>query len=459
MVDADKDGKATIGEVEAFAAHSGLTNPPAIQCIREAWGLTEKGAYLGKEEFCAYMQPNSAAMKCVEKHGTTPEDPRNGGCTINEIDINGDGHATLAEVEAALKAHVPGAEDPVIIQCVMEGWDVDANGEVTSEEFCTKFGTIIPMCMKKHGGGGPIDGHDERGGQMEEFWAQFGLRDAAVADNCDGSASGACCFVPRELEDAFNLCMISLSPNGPDSFSEEPWNDACLSPQCTSSFQLLDEIAARKGALCEKLEPLLHGVSSLGAAVCAPDDLHDGQPCITNAVSVLQQLKLPFLVDMHGPKEDEEAEEEELPVGLVDTVPDDRYASVQRASSLLRAFHDVVGLREGPAEVVRALMARMPGSHGVDPAPSRLRRKVVHHAHRYEVVHHAHHRRGRARVLNARRSKRFLLNQAPLALAQFGTEKLDLTQTLDSFCTPCVDSILSAAAGVVPAEKLLLTRP
>merc|ERR1719313_410642 len=109
---------------------------------------------------------------------------------------------------------------------------------------------------------------------------------------------------------------------------------------------------------------------------------------------------------------------------------------------LLGAFQDLVGLREGPAEVVRALMARMPGSHGVEPAPKL--RKVVHHAQR-----HAHHR-----ALNAReghRSKRFLQNQAPLALAQFGVEKLDPTQTLESFCTPCMDQILSAAAGVVSA--------
>merc|ERR1719379_723028 len=231
---------------------------------------------------------------------------------------------------------------------------------------------------------------------------------------------------------------MDLAPNGPtgflQSFPEEPWTDACRSKQCTSSFQLLDEAAARKGALCEKLEPVLHAFSAFGSAVCAPDDVNDALPCITNAVSVAQR----YIEDVFGhgpPAQDSDSGEHAL------------FSSEQHV--LLRAFRDLVGLREGPSEVVRALVARMPGSHGVERAPKL--RKVVHHAQRHQVIHHAHHRHGRARVLNVHRPKRFLLNQAPLALAQFGDEKLDMTQTLDSFCTPCMDSILSAAAGVVSA--------
>merc|ERR1719243_401702 len=121
--------------------------------------------------------------------------------------------------------------------------------------------------------------------------------------------------------------MITLAPNGPESFPEEPWTSACLAPQCTSSFQLLDEVAARKGALCEKLEPVLHAVSAFGAAVCAPDEVNDAQPCITNAVSVVQQ----YIEDMFAPPPEEPgAEEHSL------------FSSGSQRKGLLRALHDLV---------------------------------------------------------------------------------------------------------------------
>ena len=43
-----------------------------------------------------------------------------------------------------------------------------------------------------------------------EFWAGFGLRDAALADGCDTATPGACCYVPQELGDALHLCEAAL---------------------------------------------------------------------------------------------------------------------------------------------------------------------------------------------------------------------------------------------------------
>merc|ERR1719506_2835074 len=84
---------------------------------------------------------------------------------------------------------------------------------------------------------------------------------------------------------------------------------------------------------------------------------------------------------------------------------------------LLHGLRDLVALHEGPSQVLRGLTAMMPARHGAN------------HAHG-----HAHHRQRRTGVPNARagrRSKRFLLNKAPIALAQFGEAKADVTETLD----------------------------
>jgi len=215
----------------------------------------------------------------------------------------------------------------------------------------------------------------------------------------------------------------------------------------------MDEIAARKGALCEKLEPVLHAFSALGAAVCAPDDVNDGMPCITHAVNVMQEFE----------EEASGAEDDGFDDGYHEDVAAALFSSSPEPHALLRTFQDFVGSR-GPARVIRALIGKMPRAHGVQAAPTL--RKVVHHAHRHQVVHHAHHRQGRDHVLNARegrRSKRFLLNQAPIALTQFGEGKVDVAEMLDSLCTPCIDSMLSAAAGVVqalaPYAELLPSSP
>lgn len=127
-----------------------------------------------------------------------------------------------------------------------------------------------------------------------------------------------------------------------------------------------------------------------------------------------------------------------------DEMPQDEMEAV-KPHALLWTLNDLFGRREGPAAAIRALVARVRDGDAVHAAPTL--RKVVHHAHR-----RGGHRRGRAHVLNARerhRSKRFLLNQAPLALFQFGEGKFGVTEMLDELCTQCVGSILSAAAGVV----------
>ncbi|MAS44213.1 MAG: hypothetical protein CML43_13995, partial [Rhodobacteraceae bacterium] len=148
---------------------------------------------------------------------------------------------------------------------------------------------------------------------------------------------------------------------------------------------------------------------------------------------------------------------------------------------LLRVFEDFLGPRKRTTQALRALLIKKKplGSRGQAAGPKL--RKVMHHAHRRHHEHRhqearrmesSHHRRGRkppshrrsGRVLNNapaqhRRSKRFLLNQAPLTLAEFGAElrrKNDSglpleAQLLDQLCTPCMDLVLSEAAGLAKA--------
>jgi Ca2+-binding EF-hand superfamily protein len=470
MIDADQDGDATFEEVQmAIHEHMGADMAQAegfVDCIFSMHDLNKDGK-ISKEEFCEEVD-NGHVESCMQKHGLSPEhypehhpEP---SCPFHELE-GSPAPVPITEVMMFVHMHFPGAGEPGVLECLMEGWDADADGMVNEEEFCShlyRMREIVPMC---HGAAGHAQGGPMGMGPMEFFWSNLGLREEAVADGCDTDTPGACCAVLSEggeIHMAVGVCMASLAPDGPHSLPEEPWTEACRSFQCTSSLQLLDDIAARDGALCTKLEPVLHAVSALGASVCAPDAVNDELPCISNAVSVVMK----FMDDAQKKAfEEREPEPKPEPFEPVPTPPafmDDEmknaleeeakgkeehalFASEER--SILRAFHDFLGLRRGPAEVVRALMARIPASRGVPSAASKLR-KVVHHAHRHQVVHHTHQRRG---LLNVHRSKGLLLNQAPIALAQFGVQRLDLTQTLDSFCTPCVDGILAAAASLVTA--------
>jgi hypothetical protein len=371
-IDTDKDGRATFEEVEASirrddGGDSAADTEGFVKCVFEKQDIDADGT-ISEDEFCSQLEHMRGQVEsCMKSHGVEMEGGgKNDGCTIKHIDLDGDGSATLAEVEEHLKTFTG---DPSVLQCVMMGWDVNKDGKITEEEYCSQYGKIVPRCMTEHA---PHVQPSGSGGPMQSFWANFGLSNEAHADGCDTGTPGACCFVPTELQQASELCMAAMGLHARPFAPEEDVASMCGNAQCTAIFQLLDEIAAREGELCVKLEPVLHSFSALGRATCAPDDVNDGAPCITNAFSVAQEfiegmMQAAFEELPAGPSAHDEllVPGKHVPPPEEEKPPEEEFSEEEEEEEekhvLLGAFRDLFGLRKGPSQVVHALLTRMPG--------------------------------------------------------------------------------------------------